>query len=119
MREGASAYLLKTCAASELLQAVQAAIKGKSFVTAEIARGMQQVFIQDPRCMANHKVLTQRRREMLQLLAEGKSMKQAADVLAVTPRMIVFHKYKMMEKLQIKTTAELIQFAMQNHVVVK
>jgi len=61
----------------------------------------------------------ERRREVLQLLAEGKSMKQAADVLAVTPRMIVFHKYKMMEKLQIKTTAELIQFAMQNHVVVK
>ena len=118
MREGASAYLLKTCAASELLQAVRAAIKGKSYVTPEIARGMQEVFIHDPEAKTNARVLTQREREVLQLLAEGKSMKQAAAVLAVTPRTIVFHKYRMMEKLQIKTTAELIRFAIQDHLVV-
>ena len=118
MREGASAYLLKTCAAGELLQAIQAAFKGKTYVTPEVARGMEEAFIHDPLYKVNHRQLTQREREVLQLLAEGKSMKQAADVLAVTPRTIVFHKYRMMEKLRIKTTAELIQFAVQNHVVI-
>jgi DNA-binding NarL/FixJ family response regulator len=119
VREGASAYLLKTCAAVELLQAIHAAIKGKSYVTPEIARGMQEAFIRDPQGpKPNRKVLTQRQREVLQLLAEGKSMKQAAAVLEVTPRTIAFHKYRMMEKLGAKTSAELVQFAIQNHVVV-
>ena len=118
MRAGGSAYLLKTCAAPEFLQAIHAATKGKSYVSPEIARGMQEVFIRDPEGKPNHKVLTQRQREVLQLLAEGKSMKQVADVLAVTPRTVGFHKYRMMEKLRIKTSAELIQFAIQNHVVV-
>jgi DNA-binding NarL/FixJ family response regulator len=118
MRDGASTYLLKTCAPAELLQAVHAAINGKSYVSPEIARGMQEAFIRDPQGKPNQKVLTQRQRDVLQLPAEGKSMKQAAAVLAVTPRTIVFHKYRMMEKLCIKTTAELIQFAIQNHVVV-
>jgi len=118
MREGASAYLLKTCSAAELLQAIHAAIKGKIYVSAEIERGMQEAFIRDPLCKVNHRVLTQRQREVLQLLAEGKSMKEAASVLEVSLRTIVFHKYRMMEKLRIKTTVELIQFAFQNHVVV-
>jgi DNA-binding NarL/FixJ family response regulator len=118
MREGASGYLLKKGAAAELVQAIHLAIKGKSYVTPEIARGMQEAFIRDPEGKSKRKVLTQRQREVLQLLAEGKSMKEAAAVLAVTPRTIAFHKYRMMEELGIKTTAELIQFAVQNRVVV-
>jgi DNA-binding CsgD family transcriptional regulator len=55
--------------------------------------------------------LTLRQREVLQLLAEGKSMKEAAQVLNVTPRTIAFHKYSMMEQLGLKTTAELVQHA--------
>ena len=66
----------------------------------------------------SEKVLTHRQREVLQLLAEGKTMKQAADILAVKPRTIAFHKYKMMKALGIKRTAKLIQFAVRNHVVV-
>jgi DNA-binding CsgD family transcriptional regulator len=54
---------------------------------------------------------------VLQLLAEGYSMKEAADMLNVTPRTIAFHKYKMMEQLGIRTTAELIQLAVKNHLV--
>jgi DNA-binding NarL/FixJ family response regulator len=119
MEVGASAYLLKTCATAELLQAIHAAIKGKTYLPPEIARGMQEAFIRDPELKTNQKLLTQRQREVLQLLAEGKSMKEAADVLAVTPRTIIFHKYSMMEKLQIKSTAELILFAIQNNVVVR
>jgi DNA-binding NarL/FixJ family response regulator len=96
MREGASAYLLKTCAAAELVRAIHVAIKGKTYVTPEIARGIQEAFIRDPLYKVNQE-LTQRQREVLQLLAEGKSMKQAADVLAVTPRTIVFHMCSMTE----------------------
>jgi DNA-binding CsgD family transcriptional regulator len=61
--------------------------------------------------------LTQRQREVLQLLAEGHSMKQVADVLKVTPRTVAFHKYRMMAQLNIKSTAELIQFAIKQRLV--
>ena len=58
-----------------------------------------------------------RQREVLQLLAEGKSMKQAASILDLTPRTVAFHKYQMMEQLKVKSTAELIQFAVKHHIV--
>ena len=61
--------------------------------------------------------LTARQREVLQLLAEGKSMKEVAGILNVTARTVAFHKYRMMEQLKIKTNAELIQYAIRNHVV--
>jgi DNA-binding NarL/FixJ family response regulator len=109
MRNGASGYLLKTCAASELLDAIRAALKGKSYVTPKIARGMREAFIQNPQGKNPDKELTPRQREVIQLLAEGKSMKEAADILGVTPRTIAFHKYRMMEELGIKTNAELIR----------
>jgi DNA-binding NarL/FixJ family response regulator len=115
MREGASGYLLKKSGAAELVQAIYAVIKGKSYVTPQIARGVQEAFIRDPEGKPKRTVLTQRQQEVLQLLADGKSMKEAAAVLAVTPRTIAFHKYRMMEELGIKTTAELIKFAIQSH----
>jgi DNA-binding NarL/FixJ family response regulator len=119
MREGASGYLLKRGAAAELLQAIHAAIQGNSYVGPEIAQGIQEAVIRDPDGKLKRKMLSPRQREVLQLLAEGKSMKQAADILAVTPRTIAFHKYKVMEELGIKTTAELIQFAIRNHIVAR
>ena len=61
--------------------------------------------------------LTPRQREVLQLLAEGFSMKQVADMLSVTPRTVQFHKYSMMRQLGIKSSAELIQFAVRQHIV--
>jgi DNA-binding NarL/FixJ family response regulator len=61
--------------------------------------------------------LTTRQREVLQLLAEGKCMKEVAGILNVTPRTVAFHKYRMMERLKIKTNAELIQFAVRHHLV--
>jgi DNA-binding NarL/FixJ family response regulator len=119
MREGASGYVLKKAAGAELLEAVYTVLKGKSYVSPEIARSIQEAFIRDPEGKLSRKVLSQRQREVLQLLAEGKSMKQAADILAVTPRTIAFHKYKLMDELGIKTTAELIQFAIRNHVIMR
>ena len=118
MRCGASGYLLKSSAASELMQAIQMAMKGKSYVTPQIARGMQKAFINDPRPKDRTKTLTPRQREVVQLLAEGKSMKEVASVLNVTPRTVAFHKYRVMEELSLKTTAELIQFAIKSRILV-
>jgi len=117
LRMGASGYLLKKSAASELFKAIQAALKGKSYVTPQIAKGMETSFIRDPEGN-KHFQLTPRQRQVVQLLAEGKSMKEAADVLNVATRTIAFHKYRIMEDLKLKTTADLIQFAMKNHIVV-
>ncbi len=117
IRIGASGYLLKKSAASELFKAIQAALRGKSYVTPQIAKGMEEAFIRDPEGK-KHYSLTSRQREVVQLLAEGKSMKEAADILNVATRTIAFHKYRVMEDLKLKTTAELIQFAMKNRIVV-
>jgi DNA-binding NarL/FixJ family response regulator len=118
MRCGASGYLLKSSAASELMQAIQMALKGKSYVTPQIARGMQKAFINDPRPKDRIKTLTPRQREVVQLLAEGKSMKEVASVLNVTPRTVAFHKYRVMEELSLKTTADLIQFAIKSRILI-
>jgi len=118
MRQGASGYVLKTSAASELLQAIQAAMKGNRYVTPKIEMAMEDAFIRDPHGKAFDTELTPRQREVLQLLAEGKSMREAAEILRVTPRTIAFHKYQMMQDLGIKTTAELIQMGIKRHVLV-
>jgi DNA-binding NarL/FixJ family response regulator len=119
MGSGASGYLLKSSAASELVRAIQLSLKGKTYVTPLIARGMQNAFIRDPRPKTRAKVLTPRQREVVQLLAEGKSMKEVAGVLNVTPRTVAFHKYRVMQELHIGTTAELIQFAIKSHILVQ
>jgi DNA-binding NarL/FixJ family response regulator len=118
MRSGASGYLLKTSASSELLHAIQEALRGKTYITPHISRGMEKSFIRDPLGRQRFKSLTPRQREVVQLLAEGKSMKQVADILHVTPRTVAFHKYRTMEELALTSTAELIQFAIKNHIVV-
>ena len=115
-RTGASAYLLKRSAASELLTAIREVMKGRSYVTPLVTEGLVGSFLQ----AADRKPsggLTPRQREVLQLLAEGHSMKQVAAVLNVTPRTVAFHKYRMMEQLNIKSSAELIQFAIKHHIV--
>ena len=95
------------------------ALKGKSYVTPQIARGMQKAFVNNPRPKTGDKTLTPRQREVVQLLAEGKSMKEVASVLNVTPRTVAFHKYRIMQKLNIRTTAELIQFAIKSRILVR
>ena len=118
MRCGASGYLLKSSAGSELIRAIQLAMKGKSYVTPQVARGMQQSFIDDPEPRSRAKVLTFRQREVVQLLAEGKCMKEAASVLNVSTRTIAFHKYRIMKQLGLKTSADLIQFAIKSKILV-
>lgn len=118
MRCGASGYLLKSSAGSELVRAIQMALKGKSYVTPQIAGGMQQAFINNPRPKTRAKMLTPRQREVVHLLAEGKSMKEVANVLNITPRTVAFHKYRVMKELNLKTTADLIQFAIKTRILV-
>jgi len=117
MRAGASGYVLKKSAGSELVQAIQAALRGRSHITAQIAQGMEDSFIRNPQGRRHPKSLTPRQREVVQLLAEGKSMKEAANVLSVTPRTVAFHKYRVMQELGFKTNADLVQFAMKRQIV--
>lgn len=117
MQEGGSGYLLKQAAATELFQAIRIALKGSTYVGSRVALKMQQAFMRDPHGKSPDKELTARQREVLRLLSEGKSMRQAAEILSVTPRTIAFHKYRMMEDLGVATTAELIRMGLKNKYV--
>ena len=116
-RAGASGYLLKTSASSDLIKAIKEALCGRSYVSPIVAQGMLESFVRQPNDDRDAPSLTPRQREVLQLLAEGLSMKEAAKILKVTPRTVAFHKYRMMEQLNIKNNADLIQFALREHIV--
>jgi DNA-binding NarL/FixJ family response regulator len=117
LRLGASGYLLKTSAGSELLQAIRSALRGQHYVTPQIARRIKEFFVRNPDGR-HRKSLTSRQREVIQLLAEGKSMKEAAGVLRITPRSIAFHKYKIMRDLGLDTDADLIKFALNRRIII-
>ncbi len=116
-RAGASGYLLKTSAGSELIKAIEEATSGRSYVTPLITQDLLEEFMLSPNEKKRPADLTPRQREVLQLLAEGHSMKEAARILKVAPRTIAYHKYRIMERFRLKSNAELIQFAIR-HVVV-
>jgi DNA-binding NarL/FixJ family response regulator len=112
----ASGFLLKNSAGAELTHAIKEVLKGKSYVTPRIAQKLFDRFVRDPRT-EHTKHLTSRQREVLQLLAEGRTMKEAADVLHVTPRTIAFHKYKIMDEFGLKTNSDLLRFAMKERLI--
>ncbi len=116
-RVGASGYLLKTSAGSELVKAIEEATSGRSYVTPLIAQGLVEVLMLGPKQRKGAADLTPRQREVLQLLAEGRSMKEAAQILKVTARTIAFHKYRMMDRFRLKSNADLVQFAIRQGVV--
>ncbi|HVZ22172.1 MAG TPA: response regulator transcription factor [Vicinamibacterales bacterium] len=115
-RRGASAYILKSCAVTELLDAVRVVSERKSYVTPLIAGGMIQSLTKTVR-QDDADRLTDRQREVLRLLAEGKSMKEVATALNLTVRTVAFHKYRIMQMLNIKSSAELVRFAVVQHIV--
>lgn len=119
MRCGASGYLLKSSAVEELLRAIPIALRSKRYVTPLIAKGMQNSFIENPGATGQGKKLTPRQREIVQLLAEGKSMKQAASILNIKERTVAFHKYRVMRRFNLGTSAELVQFAIKSHLLMK
>ena len=113
-RAGASGYVLKRSAAAELLTAIKEVAAHHSYVTPLVTEGLVGSMLHTAERPA---ALTPRQREILQLVAEGHSMKEAAAILNIAPRTVAFHKYQLMAQLQIKTTAELIQYAINNHIV--
>ena len=118
-RLGASGYLLKHSAGAELVQAIREVVRGGFYVTPLMTKDMEIIgsFVQSFKHMKEPHHLTLRQREVLQLLAEGRSMKEAAFILNVSPRTVAFHKYAMMEHLHVRNSAELIQYALKNEVV--
>jgi len=116
-RAGASAFLLKNSAASELLQAITDVMQGRSYVTPLATRDMVDTLLHRPESAKGSRELSPRQREVLQLLAEGRTMKEIASILNITARTVAFHKYSMMEDLGIKTTAELVQYAIKARIV--
>jgi DNA-binding NarL/FixJ family response regulator len=116
-RAGASGYLLKNSAASELLKAIQEVSQGRSYVTPLATQGLVGALLRDPGPARATGQLSERKREVLQLLAEGCTMKEIACILKITPRTVAFHKYGMMEDLGIKNSAGLVQFAIKHGIV--
>ena len=118
-RLGASGFLLKTSAASELVRAIREVLSGMSYVTPSMTKDMVMAgsFAQNFKQRTPPHELTLRQKEVLQLLAEGRPMKEVAYMLKITPRTVAFHKYTMMEQLQVKSSAELIQYAIKNAII--
>lgn len=118
LEAGASGFVLKHSAPEELVIAVRAALRGEVYITPLISpEALQAARDQYRRRRKKVVELTSRQREILQILAEGKSAKEAAAVLNISPRTVESHKYRMMEDLGLKTTAELIQYAIKHGIV--
>lgn len=117
-RRGASGYLLKTCATSEMVAAVRAVLQGRSYMSATSSRNDVTYLRRQPKKLVEEEDrLTERQREVLQLLAEGKVMKEVGAILNMTPRTVAFHKYRIMEALCVNSNAELVRYAVRNHIV--
>lgn len=116
-RAGASGYLLKRSAGAELTLAVREVTNKRYYLTPLLTKDLVGSLVDDSHARKRLYQLTSRQREVLQLLAEGRSMKQAAAILHVSARTVAFHKYRMMQHLEVHSTAELIQFAVREGLV--
>ncbi len=117
-RAGASGYVLKSSSGVEIVTAIQEAIRGRTHISAVVAGGVLGGLMEsrtDQKKQAAE--LTPRQKEILQLIAEGKSPKEIAVVLSVSPRTVEFHKYRIMEATGVRTIAELTRYAV-NHGIV-
>jgi DNA-binding NarL/FixJ family response regulator len=112
LRAGASGYLLKQSAAEELLRAISAAMNDQVYITPRIARELMTSLHSIRKSMA--KMLTTRQREVLRLVADGKTMKEVAAELDLSPRTVEMHKYEMMHTLGVHTSAELVNYAVRH-----
>ena len=118
LEAGAAGFVLKHSAPAELLTAIRAALDGKTYITPAIAGEVLQAMRHgtDPEADLAGR-LTSRQREILQLLAEGRSAKEIAGTLGISPRTVEFHKYQMMESLRLQSSAELIHYAIKQGIV--
>ena len=115
---GASGFVLKHSASVELVAAIRAALQGKTYLTPQLAGEVLEAMKEEPEKAGDPVAsLTPRQREVLQLLAEGRSAKEIASSLEISTRTVEFHKYQMMETLGLHTNAELIHFAIKQGLV--
>jgi DNA-binding NarL/FixJ family response regulator len=115
---GACGYVLKHAAPSELILAIREVLKDKIYVTPMLLKNGLQNFMEDIQHRRKSVLkLTPRQREVLQLLAEGRSAKEVGGVLNISTRTVEFHKYRMMQDLQLQTNAELVQYAIKHGIV--
>jgi DNA-binding NarL/FixJ family response regulator len=118
LEAGASGFVLKHSASVELIAALRAALEGRTYITPQLAGEVFEALKHGPEQASDPtSALTPRQREVLQLLAEGRSAKEIAAQLSISARTVEFHKYQMMETLGIHTNAELIHFAIKNGLV--
>ena len=116
-RVGASGYVLKRSASAELALAVREVMNQRYYITPVLTKDLVGSFMREPHQRKASHQLTVRQREVLQLLAEGRSMKEAAAILNLSARTVAFHKYRMMQHLQVNSTAALIQFAVREGLI--
>jgi DNA-binding NarL/FixJ family response regulator len=114
-RRGASGYVVKSCGAEELVRAIRRALRSESYLSPAITKDTVDFLLRNETSYAEEKRITPRQSEVLQLLAEGKSMKEIASLMDLKPGTVAFHKYKMMESLGLKSNAELIQYAIKHN----
>jgi len=118
LEAGASGFVLKHSAPTELVAAIRAALEGHTYITPQLAGEVLASMKQGPQTARDPVVsLTPRQREVLQLLAEGRSAKEIAAALSISARTVEFHKYQMMETLDLHTNAELIHFAIKHGLI--
>jgi DNA-binding NarL/FixJ family response regulator len=115
---GASGYVLKSSSSTEIATAIQAVLHGQVYVSPAIAGGVLGTLMKRRQDLAQRAVeLTPRQKEVLQLIAEGKSSKEIAGILNVSPRTVEFHKYRIMETVGVRTIAELTRYAVSHGIV--
>jgi DNA-binding NarL/FixJ family response regulator len=118
LQAGGLAYVLKSSAGVEILKAIREALQGRTFVTPAIDKFRLEAQIrwdQSLPDMVRH--LSPRRRQVLQMIAEGRSTKEMADSLRISPRTVEFHRYRVMKSLALHTTAELVQYAIRHRMI--
>jgi len=116
-RAGATGYVLKVSPGDELIAAIQQVALGRAYVTTLLAKDLITLLLEARSEGANAATLTPRQREVLQLVAEGRTMKEVAALLGISPRTAESHKYEVMQVLGIETTAELVQYAVRAKLV--
>jgi len=117
LQYGASGYLLKTCLGSELVNCIRSVVIGATVISPALKETVAQMRWEGRKAVVSESErLTDRQREVLQLLAEGKVVKEVANILNLTPRTVGFHKYKIMKLIGAKSSAELVRYAVRNHI---
>lgn len=117
LQAGASAFVLKNAPSSELLKAIRDALRGLSYLAPEIRQAMTETFIRDPKVVNRPRHLTDRQREVLQMIAEGRPLKEIAALLHISYRTVRFHKDRIREELGISGDTELVKYAMRHGMI--